>query len=143
MKRFLKLVPALVVATGLGACASQDNSPPASTQDVSQAVRDFIDVRGLESIDSVKVSSTDGMKKISGEFVLYKGRQANYIMEFVRQCDELDDYRIVTPDKRWDLKSLHARYDTIRGCRIASIYALSEVELSELLNIGDVPGEHS
>jgi hypothetical protein len=143
MKQYLKLAPALFVATGLVACASQQDKPQNSTQDVSQAVRDFVEVRELETRGSVKVFPGDSMKKISNEFILYKGRQENYIMEFVRYCDELDDYRVITPDRRWDLNALRARVDTIRGCRIAKIWGLSEAELTELKNIGDVPGEHS
>ena len=143
MKYYLRFVPALVVAMGLVACASQDEKKPTSTQDVSQAVRDFVEVRELEQVDSVKVHSTDGMKKISLNYVLYKSRDGNYIMEFTRRCDELDDYKTITPDRRWDLGMLHARYDTIRGCRISSIYSLTEAELMELMNIGDAPGEHS
>jgi len=143
MEHYLKLVPVLFVATGLVACASQHDKRATSTQDVSQAVRDFVEVRELDQVDSVSVHSTDGMKKITNVFVLYRNRDGNYIMEFDRYCHELDDYKVITPDRRWDLKTLRPRYDTIRGCRIGKIYSLTEAELTELKNIGDAPGEHS
>lgn len=142
MNRFLKLVLVPFVAVTLAACASQEEKPPASRQDMTQAVRDFVAVRELEPLHAIKVNNTDSIKKISGDFILYKGRQANYIIEFVRHCDELDDYPVITPDRRWDLKTLRTGADTIRGCRIENIYALTEAELLELMNIGDVPGEH-
>jgi hypothetical protein len=142
MKRYLKVPLALFVTVGLVACASQQDKPPTSTQDMSQAVRDFIETSGLESVDQVKVGPTDSIKKISGVFILYKGRRENHIMEFDRRCDALDDYRVITPDRRWDLKALRPRVDTIRNCRIAKIYRLTEAELVELKNIGAAPGEH-
>jgi len=143
MKRYLNVALALFVTTGLIACASQQDKPPTSTQDTSQAVRDFVETRGLESVDLVKVSSTDSIKKISEVFILYKSRRGNYIMEFGYRCDALDDYKVITPDRRWDLKALRPRVDTIRGCRIVKIYGLTETELVELKNIGAAPGEHS
>ena len=142
MNRIFKLLLVTVAAATLAACASQEDKPPPSTPDMTQAVTDFIAVRELEPLPAIKVNNTDSIKKITGEYILYKGRQTNYIIEFVRYCDELDDYPVITPDRRWDLKTLRAGADTIRGCRIANIYALSELELVELMNIGDVPGEH-
>ena len=44
------------------------------------------------------------------------------------------------PDKRHDANTIRSRFDTIRGCRIAEIYALDEVEAEEIKNIGEAPG---
>ena len=55
---------------------------------------------------------------------------------------EGDNTRI-TPDKRWDSNKIRARFDTIRGCRIGSVYALTEAELAELESIGEAPGSRN
>ena len=38
---------------------------------------------------------------------------------------------------------MRAKFDTIRGCRIAAIYALDEAEAAELKNIGEAPGSRN
>jgi hypothetical protein len=61
----------------------------------------------------------------------------------VRRCHELKDNTRITPDKRWDTNIVRAKFDTIRGCRIAAIYALDEAEAAELKNIGEAPGSRN
>ena len=136
----LRIATALAVALVLGACAGQEEKP--STQDITQAINDFIDVRGLEELDALKSGSNDGWTQLSDRFILYEGRRDMYLVEFVRRCHELNDNTRITPDKRWDANTIRARFDTIRGCRIAKIYALAEEEVAELENIGDAPGEN-
>lgn len=123
----------------LTACAGQDEKPP-STQDITQAVRDFIDVRGLEQLDTLRTGSNDGWRELGDQFVIYSARRDEYLLEFARRCPELFDNSRITPDRRWDINTLRARFDTIRGCRIATIYALDEAEAAELKNIGEAPG---
>lgn len=143
MKRFLALVPTIIVATGLVACASQDDKDKPSTQDVSQAVKDFIEVRELEPLNSLRSGSNDGWHSISDRFLVYRGRREEYLVEFMRDCYELNDNTRITPDKRWDANTVSAKFDTIRGCRIANIYALDEAEAAELKNIGEAPGSRN
>ena len=141
MKLYLKLVPALLVATGLVACASQEDKK--STQDITQAVQDFIEVRELRSLDSLRSGSTDGWDVVNDKFLVYKGRRDEYLVEFMRDCYELHDNTRIVPDKRWDKNTIRAGFDTIRGCRIAKIYALNEAEAAELKNIGEAPGSRN
>lgn len=140
--RFSPLGTATVILATifLGACASQEEKT--SSQDITQAVRDFIEVRGLEELDALRSGTSDSWRGIDDYFILYDGRRDTYLVEFVRPCYELRDNTRVTPDKRWDSNVVRARFDTIRGCRIAHIYALSEAEITELDNIGDAPGEN-
>lgn len=139
----IKQLIVILVAGGLTACAAQEEQ--ASTQDATQAVRDFIEVRQLEELDSLRSGSNDSWQQIGDDerFILYEGRRDTYLVEFVRRCYELNDNTRITADKRWDASVIRARFDTLRGCRIAKIYALSEAELSELENIGDAPGENN
>ena len=127
----------------LAGCAGQDEKAELSTQDVTQAVQDFIEVRELESIDSLKSGNNDSWREINDTYLVYKGRRDEYLVEFARRCYELNDSTRIVPDKRWDSSIVRARFDTIRGCRIAKIYALDEAEAAELKNIGEAPGSRN
>ncbi|NIL93992.1 MAG: hypothetical protein GTO71_06015 [Woeseiaceae bacterium] len=127
----------------LAGCAAQDEQEDASSQDIDQAVRDFIELRELESLDALVSGSNDGWREISDYFILYEGRRDTYLVEFVRRCFELRDNTRITPDERWDKNRIRARFDTIRGCRIAAIYALDETEAAEVENIGEAPGSRN
>jgi hypothetical protein len=134
----------LVVALALLAgCAGQDEKETTSKQDITQAVRDFIEVRELESLDQLRSGTNDGWRVLGDMFVIYDGRRDEYLVEFVRRCHELHDNTRITADKRWDSNVVRARFDTIRGCRIAAIYALDEAEVAELKNIGEAPGSRN
>ena len=139
MKTTLSVV-ALVLIAG---CASQDEQETLSRQDVTQAVQDFIEVRELESLDQLRSGTNDGWTAVGDQFVIYKGRRDEYLVEFARRCHELYDNSRITPDKRWDSNVVRARFDTIRGCRITAIYALDEAEVVELKNIGEAPGSRN
>ena len=140
MTALTRLSAGLLAAALLGACAAQDERP--STQDVDQAVRDYIEVRDLEDLDTLRSGANDHWQRLSDHFILYTGRRDTYLVEFSRRCLELRDHTRITADERWDSNVVRARFDTIRGCRIAHIYALNEGEVRELENIGDAPGEH-
>jgi hypothetical protein len=127
----------------LGACAGQDEKDDPSTQDIEQAVRDFIELRELEELDSLRSGNNDGWSLIDETFILYTGRRDTYLVEFARRCWELRDNTRIIPDKRWDSSNVRARFDTIRGCRIHRIYALTEAEVAELENIGEAPGSRN
>jgi len=137
------MAAALAAAFCLAACASQDEQAEQSTQDVNQAVRDFIELRELEELDAMKSGTNDGWKQLDDQFIVYSGRREIYLVEFTRRCHELNDNTRIIPDKRWDSNTVRARFDTIRGCRIAKIYELGEAEVAELKNIGEAPGSRN
>jgi len=143
VKKIFQILAAAFVMTGLAACAAQDEKGAAPTQDKAQAVRDFIEVRELEQVDAMRSGNTDGWHEIGDEFLVYRARRDEYLVEFARRCFELNDDTRITPDKRWNANSISARFDTIRGCRIANIYALTEAEAIELKNIGETPGSRN
>ncbi len=130
---------ALVLLAG---CAGQDEKE-ASTQDITQAVRDFIEVRDLEELDALRSGTHDSWRPVGDSFVIYSGRRDEYLVAFARPCYELRDNTRITADKRWDASQVRARFDTIRGCRITHIYALDEAEVAELKNIGEAPGSRN
>ena len=107
-----------------------------------EAVDDFIAVRGLESVDSIRTDSSDSWNDINLQNLIYDGRRDSYLIVFSRPCYELRDTRI-TPDRRYESNVIRARFDTIRGCRIDSIYALSEADEVELRQLGEAPGSRN
>ena len=139
MRVILALLAALVLAT----CAAQDEQADKSTQDMEQAVRDFIELRELVALDRLKSGMNDHWTTLDENFIIYHGRRESYLVEFVSRCYELNDPTRITPDKRWDTNTIRARFDTLRGCRIAAIYALDEAEAAELENIGEAPGSRN
>ena len=109
-------------------------------ESVSDAVRDFVEVRDLEEVDAITTGTSDSWDELSLEFILYEGRRETYLVEFVRPCYELRDNSRITPDKRWDTNKIRAKFDTLRGCRLKSVYQLTEAEVAELESIGESPG---
>jgi len=136
-------VLSVLVVTLLVACAGQDPAVEQSRQDAVQAVRDFIDVRGLEELTELRSSTSDTWEPIEEHFLIYKGRRATYLVEFAHQCRELNDNTRIVADERWSANTVRARFDTIRGCRIGRIFALTEEEVAELENIGESPGSRN
>lgn len=139
----MRVTLALLAALVLANCAAQDEQADESTQDMEQAIRDFIELRELVALDRLKSGMSDHWTTLDENFIIYNGRREAYLVEFVRRCYELYDETRITPDKRWDTNTIRARFDTIRGCRIAAIYALDEAEAAELENIGEAPGSRN
>ena len=139
----MKSASLLIAATLLIACAAQDEQEAKSRQDEVQAVRDFIEVRGLEKLDKMPSTNSDSWHTIGNRFLIYQGRRASYLVEFSRRCYEIHDDTRIVADKRWDSHNIRSRVDTIRGCRIHQIYGLTEGEAAELENIGEAPGSRN
>ena len=136
----MKTLYLIMVIALLAGCAAQDQK---STQDIDQSLRDFIEVRALEPVNEIRTHSNDSWQKITERFVVYEARREIYLFEFVRNCHELNELNRVTPDVRWDNRTLRARFDTLRGCRIEAIYGLTEAEAAEVENIGEPPGSRN
>jgi len=135
---------ALVLAAALStACASQDDAEERSTQDMTQAVRDYIEVRGLQEADKISTSSRDHWTELGDRFLLYEGRRETHLVEFNRRCWELSDNTHIVADERRDTSYIRARFDTIRGCRIHRVYALRDDEVAELESIGEAVGSRN
>lgn len=133
-----KIIP-LFAAALLSACAATEDTVG---KDQEQAVRDFIAVRQLAEIDRVHTSNDDHWTELDPHFLIYKTRRGDFLVEFSRACYELAE-NIVVADRRWDHNAMRARFDTIRGCRMAAIYALTEAEVAELEAIGESPGSRN
>jgi len=137
----MKQVMQILVLAGLTACASQEAEQ--ARQEEDQAVRDFIAVRGLEELDKIRTGDSQGWDKIADKFLVYNTRRASYLFEFWRRCRELDDNTEITPDVRRERNTIYARYETLRGCQIHKIYALTEADAIELRDLGEAPGSRN
>ena len=130
----MKQIALVIALVAMSACAT-------TQPEVDKAsVEDFIAVRELPQLDRIRTDSTDGWYELNNYYVIYQTRRGDYLFQFSRRCWELDDQR-VTPDKRWDAKTIRARFDTLRGCRIDNIYGLTETDSEELKRLGESPGE--
>jgi len=133
----------MIAAFLLAACAGQDTERQQAVDEAVQAVRDFIEVRGLEEVAKMPSASRDSWESIENYFLIYEGRRETFLVEFNRRCYELDDNTRIVADERREAGIVRSRFDTIRGCRIHRLYALSEDEAEELRNLGEAPGERN
>jgi Family of unknown function (DUF6491) len=138
-------LPVFFAMAVLAACASQeDAADEPSTQDVTQAVRDYVSVRELTELRNMDSSTSgDNWEALSDWFLIYEGRNDSYLVEFGRRCYDLEDNTRIIPDERRSANTISSRFDTIRGCRIHRIYELTEADLAELENLGAAPGSHN
>ena len=133
----------IFATTLLAACAGQDTERQQAVDEAVQAVQDFIAVRGLEEVAKMPSANSDSWDSIENHFVIYKGRRDTFLLEFSRRCYELDDDARIVADERREAGTVRARFDTLRGCRIHRIYALTADEAEELRNLGEAPGERN
>ncbi len=107
----------------------------------TQTVRDYVEVGELEDVRHIRVYTHDSWSYLTEYFVLYEARTSDYLVEFRRRCRELRDNAVIVGDHRYDHNRLRVNEDTLRGCRIAKIYPLTEAQAIELRNLGKGPGE--
>lgn len=128
MKRTLlaAILPALAVA-----CSG---TPEIS--DADQAIGDYVAVGELEEVDSIRTRDRDSFSRLTDNYVVYKSRDGEYLVYFVRPCRELRDPTRVTPDIRKDNR-IRKGFDSLRGCRIDEIYAMTDAQAEEIRNMSD------
>ncbi len=134
MKKTVFLLMIMVV----GGCSSTPQTP----REV-EAVRDFVVAAELEEVTEIRLRSQMGYTDLNVRFVLIPTRRGDYLVEFQRDCRALTNTEI-TPDMvdvRQNRNVLRAKFDTIRGCRIARIYAITAEQSDELKVLGDAPGD--
>ena len=110
---------------------------------ITDAVADFIQVAELTPEEAIRMRRGYNYSVVSERYVILKTYRDYYLVEFVRDCREINDQLRVPPDYRYDANTLRARFDTIRGCRIAKLYPIEEGQAEELKTLGDAPGDQS
>ena len=125
----------LLVATLVLGCASapQENKSVLKQDD---AVDDYIRVAELPETDAIRKRGELHHTVVTEKYIILSDLKSSYLAVFRRRCRELEALE-VTPDIRHDLKIVRARFDTYRGCRIQTLYELTEGQAQEILNLGE------
>ena len=108
-----------------------------------EAVRDYVAAAELEEVGEIRLREQLHYTYVNDRYVSIDTRRGDYLVEFLRNCWELRENQI-TPemvDIRRDNNYLRARFDTIRGCRISTIYEITAGQREELKALGDAPGD--
>ncbi len=130
-----RLMPLLLMLAG---CASQ--SPDT---DEGSAVDDFIAINDPPAVQVARTTNQFDYDYINDRYVIIKTRRDYYLAEMYGRCREFTTLNTdVAPDLRYDAKAIRARVDTIRGCRIKTLYEIDETQALELKEIGEAPGEN-
>ena len=143
MNKLLIVTAALSVA----ACSSTTQIP----QEI-EAVRDYIAAAELEEVTKIRVRREQlKYTYVNDRYVSIDTRRGDYLVEFQRNCWELRENQIkpdvadynkgAMVDIRRSNNYLDARVDTIRGCRISTIYEITDDQREELKELGDAPGD--
>ena len=123
----------VAAATCIMACATTAEQ---RTETPDLIIRDFIAVGELEEVPHIRTGGHDGYARLTDYFVVYRARDGEFLFEFTRPCRELRDPSRVTPDTRFEAR-IRSGFDTLRGCRIAAIYALTDAQAEEVRTMGD------
>ena len=127
----LKRVAFLLSGLFLVACG---HTPEVSQYD--QGIDDYVKVGELEALKDIRTRDSDSYTRLTDHYVIYKARDGEYLLYFGYPCRELRDFSRVTPDQRRDNR-LRTGFDTLRGCRIDGIYAMTDAQAEEIGNMGD------
>lgn len=130
----------ILMATLVVACAGDEERQEAIVAK-NDTVEDYIKVAELKETDLIRTRSGFDHKVITERYVIVHDRRRSYLVTFNRRCRELNQ-TIITPDVRHETSTIRARFDTLRGCKIHSIYEVSEGQADELITLGDeTPGK--
>ena len=135
MKKTSRVLGVLLAAAFSVACSSQGKIPS------REAVDDYVAVAELEEVQTARYTRQLTQSYLNDHYIILSERGDHYLAEFVRRCFELSDHQRITPDVRRDHNAIRARFDTIRGCRIKTLYKLNEGQVEELRSLGDAPGD--
>ena len=128
MKRPTLFVGVLIA---LGACASE----PLYTVPDDHTVADYIAVAQLDQVSRIRKGDHDGLQYVNDRYVIFRGRPDDFLVEFRRKCDGLTDNSWIPPDYIHDHRNLRAGEDTIRGCIVDKIYAITNDQRIELRHL--------
>ena len=135
-----RLMPAIACTMSLlvTGCASKSTQP----QEI-EAVRDYIVANELVEVDQIRTSRNMSYTYVNDRYVIWPTRRGDYLVELNRDCQELrsQEWNPHMVDRRDSTNILRARFDTIRGCHIGTMYEITKDQKAELRNLGDAPGD--
>lgn len=132
----LPKVPTILMGLTLGACASD----PLYVAPAQQTIEDYVVASQLQDVDLIRKTDRDSWQYVNDRFIIYRGRPSDYLIEFRHSCEGLNDNGRLPPvDLIHDHRNLRAT-DTIRGCIVEKIYAISSSQRRELRQLGRPAG---
>jgi len=134
----MKTMRVILIVAMLAGCAAGSTQP----QEI-EAVRDYVAASELVEVDQIRTSRNVSYTYLNDRYVLMPGRRGNYLVELSRDCFELrrQEWTPEMVDRRDNANILRARFDTIRGCHIGTMYEITEDQKKELRDLGDAPGD--
>jgi len=129
---------AMLALLQITACASAPEEESVILK--NDAIDDYIKVAELKEVDEIRKWGELHQAVATEKYIILSDRKNAYLAVFRQRCRELDDTE-VTPDLRHDLSRISARFETYRGCRIQTLYALGDGQAQEILSLGAEPGK--
>jgi len=130
--------PLIFATLALSACSITTTQP----QEI-EATHDFVAASDLKEVSEIRLNRQLTYSYINDRFVTVPTRRGDYLLELQRNCHELRE--TIVDEKMYDTRDntniLRARFDTIRGCRIATMYEITDAQKEELKALGDAPGD--
>jgi hypothetical protein len=129
-------VATVVAGLALGACASD----PLYVAPAQETIEDYVIASQLQDVDLIRKTDRDSWQYVNDRYIIYRGRPNEYLIEFSHGCDSLDDNGRLPPiDIIHDHRNIRPT-DTIRGCIVDRIYAISSNQRRELRQLGQPAG---
>lgn len=129
----MKRVLMLIITLSLTACAT-------TPEEEVDAMKDFIEVNDLLEVAAIRSMGNFDQEVLNDYFVMVETTTGNYLLEYYTRCRELEPNR-VKADVRRDARTIYAKSDTFRGCRIKAFYEITLDQVEELRELGKAPGE--
>lgn len=137
----MKIQIAVLLTLALAACGGtvERNGPGMETE----AVRDFVATSDLNEVNKMRMREQIRYKYINDYFVVVPQRGQYHLVEFRGRCTELRQrtWDAGMVDHRTNSRNLYSDRDTIRGCVIGRIFALTDSQVADLRVLGDAPGD--
>jgi hypothetical protein len=123
-----------IALMALSACAGTPDEEGVLSK--NDPIDDFIEVADLKVVNRFRYRGELHHKQISKDYILvYDGKDKSpHLLAFKRRCHNINE-EIAAPDRRYDARSLDARTDTYRGCRIRNLYELNPGQAAELSDL--------
>lgn len=119
----------------LSACATNEKDDR-----ITSAIDDFIAVGDVEEVDVIRSYQQFKNRVLNDRYVIVYTQKDYYLLLYSHRCRIRYDMPR-NPDLREDPHAIYARSETFRGCRIDKLYAITEAQAGELMDIGRAPGE--
>lgn len=130
----------MALACGLAACAAQPEEEPLQ-EEIDPSVEEtlvYLETLNPPTVDSVRFREPLRYDVVNVRFVYMDVKDGRYLIEMARDCKPLKSNEIFTDmaDRRSMRGRIRAGIDTIRGCRIGTIYQLPDIAETQRPNPG-------